>query len=251
MGQTLLAAGTISSLSGNPAVTIVLAAAALGAVVLVWAALMVRKALIVITAVFAPLAFAGSLADVTVGWTRALGGDHARLSGQQAAAGPGLHGGPGPFRGMGQAGTGAGQSITQVVTGLLVLALAGFTPWMALKLVHFVGDQAHHVHMLASTSSAGLPGLMARHARPSHGWCRRPGWPQLPRRRQRPAVLQVAARGAGRLRRAQSGSWPTGMPITTSRVRPTPTGRPASQPATEPLSRRGHGQATNRKQRRP
>src|SRR5690242_7936229 len=31
---------------------------------------MVRQVLIVVTAVFAPLAFAGSLADITVAWTR-------------------------------------------------------------------------------------------------------------------------------------------------------------------------------------
>ena len=37
---------------------------------IVYAALVVRKVLIVMTAVFAPLAFAGSLADITVAWTR-------------------------------------------------------------------------------------------------------------------------------------------------------------------------------------
>ena len=63
--------------------------------------------------------------------------------------------GLGLFDGVGQASSGVGQNITQAVTGLLVLALAGFTPWAALKLVHFVGDEAHHVHMLASTSTSG------------------------------------------------------------------------------------------------
>ncbi len=169
MGEALLAAGTISSLSPNPAVTMVLAVAALGAVVMVWAALMVRKALIVVTAVFAPLAFAGSLADSTVGWTRRWVETTLALVASKLLLVLVFMVGLGLFSGVGQAGTSAGQSITQVVTGLLVLTLAGFTPWVALKLVHFVGDQAHHVHMLASTSSAGTSRAYSA-ARKAESW---------------------------------------------------------------------------------
>jgi hypothetical protein len=154
MGQVLLA-GTVANVSGNPAVTMVLAVAALGAVVVVWGALMVRKALIVVTAVFAPLAFAGSLADITVGWTRRWVETTLALVAAKLLLVLVFMVGLGLFSGAGQAGSGAGQTITQVVTGLLVLALAGFCPWVALKLVHFVGDQAHHLHLLAATSSAG------------------------------------------------------------------------------------------------
>jgi hypothetical protein len=58
-------------------------------------------------------------------------------------------------KGVGQAGSGRAQSATQAVSGLLVLALAGFAPWLALKLVHWSGDHFHQVHGLASTSAAG------------------------------------------------------------------------------------------------
>ena len=155
MGQALLSAQVISASSGNPAVIMVLAVAALAAVVMVWAALMVRKALIVVTAVFAPLAFAGSLADITVGWTRRWVETTAALVASKLLLVLVFMVGLGLFSGAGQAGTGVGQKVTQVVSGLLVLALAGFCPWVALKLVHFVGDQAHHLHVLATTSSAG------------------------------------------------------------------------------------------------
>ena len=169
MGEALLATGTISSASANPAVTVVLAVAALAAVMLVWAALMVRKALIVVTAVFAPLAFAGSLADITVGWTRRWVETTLALVASKLLLVLVFMVGLGLFSGMGQAGGGAGQGVTQVLTGLLVLALAGFTPWVALRLVHFVGDQAHHVHMLASTSSAGASRAYSA-ARKAEAW---------------------------------------------------------------------------------
>jgi hypothetical protein len=57
--------------------------------------------------------------------------------------------------GVGQAGSGGTQTVTQTIAGMLVLALAGFAPWVALKVVHFVGDQAHHLHLLASASTVG------------------------------------------------------------------------------------------------
>lgn len=155
MGESLLAAGVVSAASNNPAVIIVLAVATLAAVVLVWGALMVRKALIVVTAVFAPLAFAGSLADITVGWTRRWMETTLALVASKLLLVLVFMVGLGLFDGVGQASSGVGQNITQVVTGLLVLALAGFTPWVALKLVHFVGDEAHHLHLLASTSTSG------------------------------------------------------------------------------------------------
>lgn len=50
--------------------------------------------------------------------------------------------------------TGAGevtQTLTQTAAGLLVLCLAGFAPWLALKLVHFSGD--HFAHLQANAGA--------------------------------------------------------------------------------------------------
>jgi type IV secretion system protein TrbL len=156
MGHDILAGGSVSAATGNPAAIMLLSLAALVAVVVVWAALMVRKVLIVVTAVFAPLAFAGSLADITVAWTRRWIETTVALIVSKLilvlifVVGLGML-----VDGVGQAGSGATQTVTQIVCGMLVLTLAGFAPWVALKVVHFVGDQAHHLHLLASTSTAG------------------------------------------------------------------------------------------------
>ncbi len=39
--------------------------------------------------------------------------------------------------------------------GVLTLLLAGFAPWIAIKMVHFAGDELHAVHNQASTSTQG------------------------------------------------------------------------------------------------
>jgi hypothetical protein len=134
----------------------VISLAALVAVLIVWAALMIRKVLIVVSAVFAPLAFAGSLADITVSWTRKWIEVVVALIVSKLVLvlifviGLGML-----VDGVGQAGNGATQRTTQTVSALLVLALAGFAPWLALKLVHWSGDQFHHLHALATTSASG------------------------------------------------------------------------------------------------
>ena len=156
VGHAILAGATISAASSNPAGDHHLLLAALVAVVIVWAALMVRKVLIVISAVFAPLAFAGSLADITASWVRRWIEVTVALIVSKLilviifVVGLGML-----VKGVGQASTGDTQQATQAVSGLLVLALAGFAPWLALKLVHWSGDQFHQIHGLASASAAG------------------------------------------------------------------------------------------------
>jgi hypothetical protein len=154
MGHKLLAANAIMSV-GNPAGMFLLAIVAIIATVIVWAALLIRKALIVVSAVFAPIAFAGSLADITVGWTRKWIEIMAALVVSKLVLVIVFIVGWGILDGAGQAGTGATQTITQTATGLLILALAGFAPWMALKLVHFGEDQFHRLHVLAGTTTTG------------------------------------------------------------------------------------------------
>lgn len=155
MGQKLLT-GTALLDVGNPAATMLLSLAAIAAVVMVWFALMVRKVLIVVSAVFAPLAFAGSLADITVSWTRKWIEVMAALVFSKLllviifVVGWGVLEG-----GAGQAGHGGGQTVTQTASGLLILGVAGLAPWMALKLVHFSGDQFHHLHAMAGSATSG------------------------------------------------------------------------------------------------
>ena len=44
-----------------------------------------------------------------------------------------------------------GQTVTQIVIGVMVLVMAGFAPWLAIKLVHFAGDSFHAVHASAGS----------------------------------------------------------------------------------------------------
>jgi type IV secretion system protein TrbL len=156
LGHAILAGSTITGASSNPAGIIIFSLAALMAVAIVWAALTVRKVLIVISAVFAPLAFAGSLADITASWVRRwIEVTVALIVSKLILVIIFVVGMDMLVKGVGQAGTGHTQLATQAVSGLLVLAVAGFAPWLALKLVHWSGDQFHQIHGLATASAAG------------------------------------------------------------------------------------------------
>ena len=69
MGTAILSATAITAIA-NPAVALLLALVVLGAVIFVWGAMMVRKLLIIVAAVFAPLAFAGATSDISTSWVR-------------------------------------------------------------------------------------------------------------------------------------------------------------------------------------
>jgi hypothetical protein len=112
--------------------------------------------LIVVTAVFAPLAFVGSLADITVAWTRRwIEMTVALIFSKLILVLIFVIGYFMLVRGAGQAGSGVTQEITQVVAGVIVLALAGFAPWLALKVVHFTGDHAQQLHALGASTVGG------------------------------------------------------------------------------------------------
>ena len=155
MGSELLAPSALSQVK-NAAVVILLALVMVAASVVVWAALMVRKLLIIVAAVFAPIAFTGSLSEVTSSWVRRWIETMVALVFSKLilviifAIGLGVL-----TNGVGQAGGGATQSITQTITGALILVMAGLSPWLAIKLVHFAGDSFHTIHGQAASTAAG------------------------------------------------------------------------------------------------
>jgi type IV secretion system protein TrbL len=162
LGQLVLGSAATATLAGmvsgagGAAGVLLLSLAILAAVVIVYIALVVRKVLIVVTAVFAPLAFAGSLADITVSWTRRwIEITVALIVSKLILILIFVIGYFMLVKGVGQAGSGVTQEITQLVSGAIILALAGFAPWLALKVVHFTGDHAHQLHALAATSTSG------------------------------------------------------------------------------------------------
>ena len=151
LGSHLLVASALAE-AADPAGVLLLALVTLVAVVVVWFAMTVRKLLIIVTAVFAPVAFAGSLADISSSWVRRWVETTAALIVSKLVlvvifiVGLGIlvdGAGQAPASGLGA----VGQTLTQAVAGLLVLCLAGFAPWLALRLVHFSGDHFAQLHV--------------------------------------------------------------------------------------------------------
>ena len=169
LGQGIMVAGAISSLA-NPAAMLVLALIVIGAIVFIWAALMIRKLLIVIAAVFAPAAFAGSLADISTGWVKKwIEGMAALIASKLILVIMLLVGyymltenlgavGAGGVAGGNPTGT---QALTQIAGGGVVLLLAAFAPWVALKTVHFAGDHMAQLHAHATSATAGATTAIA------------------------------------------------------------------------------------------
>ena len=163
LGQGIMVTGAITSLT-NPAAMLVLALIVIGAIVFIWAALMIRKLLIVVAAVFAPAAFAGSLANVSTGWVKKwIEGMAALIASKLILVIMLLVGyymltenlgavGAGGVAGGNPTGT---QAVTQVAAGGVVLLLAAFAPWVALKTVHFAGDHMAQLHAHATSATAG------------------------------------------------------------------------------------------------
>jgi hypothetical protein len=129
---------------------------AIVAVAIVWFSLVIRKMLIIITAVFAPIAFAGGVADLSRGWVRKWLEAMLALVFSKLILIIIFVIGLGVLGGMGSATGGTPlNSITGEITGLLILLVAGFSPWMALRLVHFTGDHMATMGQSASHASAG------------------------------------------------------------------------------------------------
>lgn len=164
LGSKLVVASTLSNI-GNPAGLLLISLVLIAAVVVVWIALMIRKMLIIVSAVFAPMAFSGAASDVSRSWVRRwieftlalvfsklilviifmIGLSVLNDAGHTTSAGGGH----------------ATQAITNLVVGALTLLLAGFAPWIAIKMVHFAGDSFHAVHAQAATASAGAQSVVS------------------------------------------------------------------------------------------
>ncbi len=148
---------TLSATQYGPATLLLAALFTCAATVLVWLALMVRKVLLILTAVFAPVAFAGSLSDITAGWVRKWIEYTVALIASKIVlvivfvVGLGVL-----MNNLGSTGSSSTQQLTQLMAGLLILTVAGLAPWMAVKFVHFTGEAFHtiHSHSGAATGAA-------------------------------------------------------------------------------------------------
>ena len=143
---SLLAAGlaglNIAAPGAGTIVTIVLAGLAIGAAVLVWISLLVRKALLLIAIVFAPIALAGASWDHTRSWTSRWASFVIALilskvvvvvifllATAQVAA---------PI-------DADLQSVSQPIAGVVLMLIAGFAPYLAYKAISFMGFDTYQL----------------------------------------------------------------------------------------------------------
>jgi hypothetical protein len=156
LGTKIIGGAFFTITFASPATVLILSLFAIVAVAIVWFSLVIRKMLIIITAIFAPIAFAGGVADLSRGWVRKWLEAMLALVFSKLILIIIFVIGLGVLGGMGSATGGTLlTSITGEITGLLILLVAGFSPWMALRLVHFTGDHVATMAQSASHASAG------------------------------------------------------------------------------------------------
>ena len=156
-----LALGSIVGVT-NPGLVLIFSLVILTAVAVVWGAMVIRKMLVIIAAVLTPLAFSGATADITAGWVRkwiefmaAMIASKLLLViifmiGVSVMDGAAMTAQPGP-----------GQALTQIATGSLILLMAGFAPWAAIKMFHFTGDALHTAHATALAAPGGARAVLS------------------------------------------------------------------------------------------
>ena len=133
--------------------TIFLAGLAIGAAVIVWISLLVRKALLLVAIVFAPIALAGSSWDQTRGWL----GKWAQfvialilskvvlvviflLATAQVSA---------PI-------DADLQSVSEPIAGVVLMLIAGFAPYMTYKAISFMGFDMYHAMSAEQEAKSAL-----------------------------------------------------------------------------------------------
>lgn len=158
VGQKLVLAEALDGL--NSAGLFLMSIVLLISVVVIWCALMIRKMLIIVAAVFGPVAFSGATSDLTHGWVRRWIEFTVALIFSKLVLvlifiiGLAMVNGAGSTR----ADT---NRLTNLAIGALTLLLAGFAPWLAIKMVHFTGDAFHRVHAQAAAAQSGVVAVVA------------------------------------------------------------------------------------------
>lgn len=145
--------------------------------VLLWGVLLFRKAALILVAVFAPIAFAGSAWDQTRVWTRRWLEIVAALVFCKVVivvtfvVGASAFSGTGPTAGSAAAST-ESPGLSDLLVGVLLLAIAIWAPWLTWRFVHWSGLEAAtmmHANMTANPisrvgqSAANTTKLAAQH----------------------------------------------------------------------------------------
>ncbi|BDO42075.1 type IV secretion system protein [Cellulomonas sp. NTE-D12] len=131
----------------SPALQLLLGLLLMVGFVLLWGVLLFRKAALILVAVFAPIAFAGSAWDQTRVWTRRWLEIVAALVFCKVVivvtfvVGASAFSGTGPAVGSVPAG-GDSTGLSDLLVGVLLLAIAIWAPWLTWRFVHWSGMEA-------------------------------------------------------------------------------------------------------------
>ena len=153
----LLAAGigglNIAAPGAGAIVTIFIAGLAIGAAVIVWISLLIRKALLLIAIVFAPLALAGSSWDQTRGWvskwaqfvialilSKVVLVVMFLLATAQVSA---------PI-------DADLTSVSEPISGVVLMLMAGFAPYLTYKAISFMGFDTYHAMSAEQEAKSAL-----------------------------------------------------------------------------------------------
>lgn len=132
----------------NPGLQLVIATLLIVGFLILWGVLLFRKAALLLIAVFAPVAFAGSVWDATRVWTRRWLEVVAALVLSKVVIVVVFVVGASAFSGVGPAADSTGApstsapSLSDVLVGALLLLIATFAPWLTWRFVHWGGMEA-------------------------------------------------------------------------------------------------------------
>ncbi|MGD9959039.1 conjugal transfer protein TrbL [Nocardioides sp.] len=153
----LLAGGlltlNIAAPGAGAIITMFIAGLAIGAAVIVWISLLIRKALLLVAIVFAPIALAGSSWDHTRGWVSKWASFVIALiiskvvlvvifllATAQVSA---------PI-------DGDLQSVSDPIAGVVLMLMAGFAPYMTYKAISFMGFDMYHAMSAEQEAKSAL-----------------------------------------------------------------------------------------------
>jgi hypothetical protein len=125
---------------GNPILAIIVAVWAIVSAFLLWAVLIIRKALLLVTGAFTMVAFAGSAWDATRIWLRRWVEIAGALVFCKLVIVVVFVLGAGAF-GVSGHGSSRGAALSDVVAGLLLLSVATLAPWLTWQFVHWSGAE--------------------------------------------------------------------------------------------------------------
>ena len=155
----------VSWLSGGvgPILQMLLGLSIIVGSLLLWSVLLFRKAAVLLVAVFAPVAFAGSVWDQTQSWTRKWIEAMTSLVLCKIVIVVVFVLGLSAFANDGSTSTGKNQStpgsLSDVLVGMLLLSIAVFAPWLTWRFVHWSGIEAG-TSLHGAVASSPIPGAV-------------------------------------------------------------------------------------------